>query len=459
MNSRKLLSVLIVSALIPTSPVFADDLGDLKAEISQMRADYEQRIKQLEQRLAKAEVSTNEIRTEVAEVKVAPVTTTRNNNSFNPAISMVLNGQYSDYSRSDAEDYELSGFSLAGEGGLATEGFSLGESEITMSASVDQLLFGQATVALHDHEGTTEVEIEEAFIETLGLNNGMTVRAGRFFSPIGYLNEKHIHAWNFADAPLIYRGLFGNQLSTDGVKLSYVLPTDLYMELGGTVGNGDQHPGSGSENGIGDWLLYARTGGDIGTNHNWQASVSHWQSSPKDRAYGGGHDHGAADEAPALFNGDTDISNVSLVYKWAPNGNFKQKNITLIGEYFYLSENGQISHQPTPVDPLELANYDGEQYGGFVEGIYQFTPRWRTGARYDWLGSKHRASDDDLLAETLDPSGYHPERVSLMLEWLPSEFSRVRAQVNHDESTRGEDDTQFFLQYTVSIGAHGAHSF
>ncbi|MBE0439059.1 MAG: carbohydrate porin [Gammaproteobacteria bacterium] len=449
------LALLIAASLGTSISVHADEISDLKAEFLQMRADYEQRIEQLEQRLAQAEVTTNEVKTEVASVKAtpSPTATTRNNNSFNPAISMVLNGQFSNYSESP-DNYELSGFALQGEGGLAPEGLSLGESEITMSASIDQLLFGQATIALHDDAGTTEVGIEEAFIQTLGLSNGITVRAGRFYSPMGYLNEKHIHAWNFADAPLIYRGLFGNQLTTDGVKFSYLLPTDQMIELGGTVGSGDQHPGAGTNSGIGDWLIYARTGGDIGTNHSWQASASHWQSSPKDREYAGGHNHGGdAGADPVLFNGDTDISNVSLIYKWAPNGNFKQKNITLLGEYFYLNEDGQLNNS------TELAQYDAKQYGGFVEGIYQFAPRWRTGARYDWLGSKLRASDDELLTDAdLDFSGFHPQRYSLMLEWLPSEFSRVRAQVNHDKSSRN-DDTQLFLQYTVSIGAHGAHSF
>ena len=447
------LTLLIAAVLAPTSLVFANDLDDLKIEVAQMRADYEQRIEQLEQRLAKAETTTSEIRTEVATANAAPVVvTTRNNNSFNPAISMVLNGQFSDYSE-PSENHELSGFALQGEGGLAAEGLSLGESEITLSASVDQLLFGQATIALHDDAGTTEVGIEEAFIETLGLSNGFTVRAGRFYSPMGYLNEKHIHAWNFADAPLIYRGLFGNQLTTDGVKLSYLLPTDQMIELGGTVGSGGQYPSSGNHSGIGDWLVYARTGGDIGINHNWQASVSHWQASPEDREYGGGHNHGGSIADPVLFNGDTDISNISLVYKWAPNGNFRQQNLTLLGEYFYLNEDGQLNNS------AEMASYDGKQYGGFIEGIYQFQPRWSAGVRYDWLGSQLRASDDELLTDAdLDFSGFHPQRYSLMLEWLPSEFSRLRAQINHDKSSHN-DDTQLFLQYTVSIGAHGAHSY
>lgn len=448
------LALLIGAALTSNTPVFADDISDLKVELSQMREEYESRINKLEQRLEQAEDSNQQNQTNIAKVTAQPVSSSsKNSNSFNPAISMVLNGQFSDYSER-VDDYELSGFALQGEGGLAPEGFSLGESEITMSASIDQLLFGQSTIALHDHEGETEVEIEEAFIETLGLNNGLTIRAGRFFSPIGYLNEKHIHAWNFADAPLIYRGLFGNQLSTDGAKLSYLLPSDLFVELGGTLGNGDQYPGSGENSGIGDWLVYAKTGGDIGISHSWQASISHWQTSPDDRAYSGGHDHGGGGGAdPVLFNGDTDISNISLVYKWAPNGNFRHRNFTLLGEYFYLNEDGRLNNS------AELATYKGKQYGGFAEGLYQFKPQWRTGIRYDWLGSNLRASDDELLTDAdLDFSGFHPQRYSLMLEWLPSEFSRVRAQINHDKSS-SNDDTQLFLQYTVSIGAHGAHSF
>ena len=45
-----------------------------------------------------------------------------------------------------------------------------------------------------------------------------------------------------------------------------------------------------------------------------------------------------------------------------------------------------------------------------------------------------------------------------MLEWLPSEFSRPRLQYNRDKSSADADD-QVFLQYTHSLGAHGAHSY
>jgi hypothetical protein len=46
-----------------------------------------------------------------------------------------------------------------------------------------------------------------------------------------------------------------------------------------------------------------------------------------------------------------------------------------------------------------------------------------------------------------------------MLDWSPSEFSRLRGQYAWDESRLDERDRQFQLQYIYAIGAHGAHKF
>ena len=42
-----------------------------------------------------------------------------------------------------------------------------------------------------------------------GLLAGATLRAGRFLSSIGYLNDQHAHTWDFVDAPLAYQAFFG----------------------------------------------------------------------------------------------------------------------------------------------------------------------------------------------------------------------------------------------------------
>ena len=45
-----------------------------------------------------------------------------------------------------------------------------------------------------------------------------------------------------------------------------------------------------------------------------------------------------------------------------------------------------------------------------------------------------------------------------MIEWSPSEFSRLRMQVI-DDRVLDESDSLFQLQYIMSVGAHGAHEF
>jgi hypothetical protein len=109
--------------------------------------------------------------------------------------------------------------------------------------------------------------------------------------------------------------------------------------------------------------------------------------------------------------------------------------------------------------PVESSTYQGDQSGWYTSVVYQFMPRWRAGLRMDRLTSDNTGSDTDVLDEAhLTGSTHDPKRNSVMLEWVPSEFSRVRLQYNHDETTH-DTDKQWLLQYTVSLGSHGAHQF
>jgi hypothetical protein len=46
-----------------------------------------------------------------------------------------------------------------------------------------------------------------------------------------------------------------------------------------------------------------------------------------------------------------------------------------------------------------------------------------------------------------------------MLDYSSSEFSRVRLQLARDQSRPNVIDNQLFLQYIMSLGTHGAHTF
>ncbi len=66
---------------------------------------------------------------------------------------------------------------------------------------------------------------------------------------------------------------------------------------------------------------------------------------------------------------------------------------------------------------------------------------------------------EEILEEAeLLSSGHTPKRNSIMLDYSPREYSRLRLQFNRDERSENKDD-QIILQYIHSFGAHGAHSF
>ncbi|MCG7874046.1 MAG: hypothetical protein N0C81_17265 [Candidatus Thiodiazotropha lotti] len=379
--------------------------------------------------------------------------------SFNPEISLILDGRYGSFDNDS--DYELPGFMLGGEAGRGEEGFHLGHSELVLSANVDDLFYGKMTAAIAEHDGETEVELEEAYIETLGLGHGITAKAGRFFSGLGYLNQQHPHAWDFTDAPLIYRGLFGDQLLDDGVHLSWVAPTPMFVKVGAEITRGERFPAAGASNdGVGASTIFAKVGGDLGESQAWQLGISHWRAEVEGRTSGGHHHHEDEEgghETPT-YSGDSDVTGIDFVWKWSPHGNATERHLKIQGEYFIRNEDGDVVMDDES-DAPESTTYDGEQKGGYLQAVYQFMPRWRVGLRYDWLDSDNKGSDEEVLAEAgLDNEGHTPQRFTLMGDYSHSEYSRVRLQFARDESYEDKDNI-ITLQYIVSLGSHGAHQF
>ena len=380
----------------------------------------------------------------------------QNSSRFNPDISLILDGRYGGYSNNSS--YALPGFMLGGEASRGEKGFYLGHNELMISANIDDMFYGKLTTAITDHNSTTEVELEEAYIETIGLGNGLNVKAGRFFSDIGYLNNKHGHTWDFVDAPLVYRGLFGNQIKDDGIQFSWVAPTDLYLKLGAEATRGARYPSAGANNGgAGAKSLFVKLGGDIGVSQSWQAGLSHWESDVSGReAATHSHAGSTVTETPTFY-GTSKVNGVDFIWRWSPQGNASNKYVKIQAEYFERTEAGKVDMVGS--SPFETTTYNGKQQGWYLQTVYKFMPRWRIGLRYDELDSTNTGSDSDILTEAgLTTNGHTPRRSTVMLDYSRSEFSRIRLQISQDNSY-SESDTLVFLQYTVSLGSHGAHQF
>lgn len=438
------------------------DVNALRQEITAIRADYEGRLQALEQRLKAAEAA---VALPVGEVAgVAPILSTpapaaavvpsmgSGANTFNPSMSLILSGLYTRTSRSPA-NYAITGFQLPtdSESGPGSRGLSLAESELGFAASIDPWLRGAANISLHPDD---TVSVEEAYVQTTSLGSGFALKAGRFFSGIGYLNPQHAHTWDFVDNPMAYQALLGTQYGDDGVQLTWLAPTDRYIELGAELGRGRSFPGSDTaRNGAGMAALTAHTGGDVGDSHSWRAGLSVLRARANDQELVA--TNAAGDTVTNTFTGSTRVWVADAVWKWAPNGNATRTNLKLQAEYLRSTRSGSLVYDVA--NSGSVASYKSVQSGWYLQSIYQFMPRWRVGVRTERLSPG--TPDYGLNADSFANTGFRPHKHSLMVEFNPSEFSRVRLQFAQDHSREGIADNQLFLQYQMSLGAHGAHSY
>lgn len=391
----------------------------------------------------------------------APVTTTAASpRSFNPAISLILAGGYAQLQR-DPTSWRLPGFLTGGEIGPGSRGFSLGESELALTAHIDPAFYGALYLAASD-EG---VSVEEAYAQTTALPAGFTLKMGRFLSGLGYLNEQHAHAWTFVDAPLAYQAFLGGQRRDDGVQLRWLAPTELFLELGAEVGSGREFPGAEStRNGAGAWSLFGHAGGDVGANHSWRAGVSLLQAQPRERASTVVDASGAT--VTDAFSGRSRTWALDAVWKWAPEGNGARRQLTLQGEWLRRSERGTLLHDVDGVaGSANTDAYRSTQSGGYLQAAWRWHPAWQVGLRQDWLRVGRVDAGSNTAA--MESTTANPSRSSLLLDWSPSHFSRVRLQFAQDRSRSaassgpdaGRSDRQLMLQYQMSLGAHGAHGY
>ncbi len=437
------------AAPVPAAAADDAEIQQIRNEIKDLKEGYETRIRQLEQRLEQTEQRPAQSTPTAAAPAAA--------NAFNPAISLILGGQVSNLQR-DPATYQIGGFIPGGEVGPGDRSFNLGESELTISANIDPYFAGWFVMAVN---AQNEVGVEEGFVQNTGSIPGVTLKFGRMLSGFGYLNEIHAHAWDFVDAPLVHQAFFGGQLKEDGIQARWLAPTPLFVELGVETGRGSAFPGSDRDkNGANSAMVFAHLGDDVGFSNSYRIGASYRATKAQDRTYDDVDSVGIP--VRNAFSGDSKMWGVDFVWKWAPNGNTVDRNFKFQAEYLHRTEDGRLAFDTTGTNVSDA--YRSSQSGWYMQGAYQFMPRWRVGLRYEELSSGNpqiglvssgalTAADFPRLAQN------DPKRSTAMIDFSPSEFSRFRLQFARDEARFNETDNQIFLQYIMSLGAHGAHKF
>ena len=426
-----------------------------------------------EQRIAKAEAVEDRI-TQVAPAPAAAEPTVFPNiggkdRTIELGAELFLDAKYSAQSQDPTNAY--AGV-LPNGGENLPRGFGIGETELLFKGAVDNLFRAEARFVFEQEGNSTTLKTEELFAETLGLPGGTKVKAGKYWSNVGYLNDKHPHEWDFVDLPLVYKQVFGGQLNETGAQLSWIAPTDnMLFKLGGEIAQGSNgytgtYNSNFNQNKPRLGTLFAKTGGDIGDSHSWQGGVS-WVRATTGNNSANQVTYELTNGDNLNFNGGNTTWIADFVYRWAPFGNPQSQNFKLQGEMFWNKQSGSMTSTSGCGDAGDESctgsNFAQNQQGFYTQGIYQFIPKWRVGYRYDRVfngTNSYGLQNTSALTNSQIQSGWDPYRNTIMMDWANSEYSLIRLQLARDNAFGpGINNNAIYLQYIMSLGAHGSHKY
>ena len=361
-------------------------------------------------------------------------------------------------------------------------GFSLPAAELSFAGAVDPFFTGEAHLLYFlDPEGESAFEIEEAFVQTqmlpFGLErHGLQLELGHFFTEFGRINPTHPHAWHWQDQPVVSSRFFGEDgMRNPGVRAGWLLPVPWFSELhlGAQNAQGEtmvsfnasdevfeERPvggrpfGSDGTRSLGDLVYLARwvNGFDLGDTVSGQLGVS-----------------GLLGPNATGPDGRTVIYGADLVLKWKPLATDRGWPFVVFESEIMARHYKADSFFGCPVeeqeeedcdDPLALSGDTLHDWGGYAQLLYGFRRGWAAGLRYEYAtGSGDSVELFD--GRSGDPFRDDRHRISPLLVWYPSEFSRVRFQYNYDRAEfLDEDDAHsFWVGLEFLFGSHPAHRF
>lgn len=454
------------------------EIRDLRSEMENQRKIYEEQIMQMKKRLdaLSSNSSESDLLVEVEKARSKRTTSEAINEtfpysgkglqSFNPDISVIIDSNYYNEDAVEAVSElqeEVPGFGHAHgdehnhSHGSIEEGMNIREVEIYLSADVDPFFKAYTTLAFH--EGGSE--IEEAVFQTTSLPAGFQLLGGKFFSHFSRINSQHPHEWDFVDRPMVFEMSFGDHgLIEKGIQLSWLTPAPFHLLFGLEALQGENENmfnfiGGGElpdTDGPRLWVGWVKLAPNLPENHAMQMGFSFGRGDHQEAH--DGDDDGILDH---WLNGNSTFLAIDGIYKFDSGLEHGKGDITIQAEYFNRNKDLTVlQHDLVPAfvgQPRE-----DKQDGYYVQALYGFMPRWRTGLRWEQAG---------LINESLFPTGVTEEydasqRLSGMLDFSPTEFSRIRLQINRGEfnyEDMNEKYWQFYLQLMLSLGTHGAHKF
>src|SRR5437667_4074170 len=337
-------------------------------------------------------------------------------------------------------------------------GFNARNTELAFDGAVDPYFEGFANIVFKlDNDNETEVEVEEAFMQTTSLPFNLQLKGGQFFAAFGRLNPTHPHTWDFADTPLV-NGLFlgPDGLRGVGAQTSWTLPLPWYSQLIFASQNGRGGTGFSFRNPGEDGMFFDRITTDREArglqDFVWIPRFENsFNLSDTQTVLAGVSGAFGSNETGA--NSRTQIYGADLLYKWKSShaeGGFPF--VKWQTEFIY--RRFQAGHGANDSFPVAETFHD---WGLYSQVLWEFKKGWVADIRGDYVHMQDSMFTDDLDRQSR-------WRLSANLTWYPTEFSKIRLQYNQDFLEQNfflsaREVESIFLQWEFILGSHGAHKF
>ena len=366
-------------------------------------------------------------------------------------------------------------------------GFTLQQLELSLLGAVDPYFTAEMHLIFSiDSDGETVTEIEEAFATTQNLPYGLVVEAGLSLTEFGLINPTHPHAWDWIDQPVINSRVFGGDgMRQVGVRIGWLTPLPWFSQfhVGVQNANGETMPsfnnafevGGGHSHGDGEVEEAEEVVGqrpfverevngpeDLVYLVRWENS---WDLNPTiTTKLGLSSLFGPNASGP---DGRTLIAGTDLKMTWRPANNFRgwpflKWQTEWIWRHYkaddFTAEEEHDEAEEEEHGHESLASDTLTDWGLYSQLLYGFRYRWAGGLRFEYADASGPNAE---TPRDQDPFRDQRFRLSPLLAFHPTEFSRLRLQYNYDwaDHLDGHDAHSVWLGLEVLLGAHPAHRY
>lgn len=159
-------------------------------------------------------------------------------------------------------------------------------------------------------------------------------------------------------------------------------------------------------------------------------------------------------------DGDTWLYGLDMKWRWTPADSFRGYPF-LTWQTELIKRDYHAARYTTETEDGDVVSLPGntlEDWGLYSQLLYGFQTGWAAGLRLEYAGGSGRGHNDG--GRRMDPFRDDRYRVSPLLVWRPTEFSRIRLQYNFDSAAHLANDAHgVWLGFEWLYGAHPAHDF